>query len=339
MPRNLATATYDHVLAFVLDHPWALTDQTRAIVATVLARRLAGLDSDPLGLQAAFEARRDAERVPMATSVAVIPLRGVIAPRLNMLADISGGTTFEGLTEDVNAALADPSVETIVFDVDSPGGNVAGAHEFARTVLAGRTRKKILAQINHTGCSAAYWAVSGATEIIGTPSSLSGSIGVFGIYNDMTAALEQLGIKRTVLSAGKYKAEGVGGFGLSAEASEHQQHLIDGAYGRFVGDVAKGRGVSTSAVRNGFGEGRAVDAEMAKELGLIDRIATLADTLARVTKPATAGARGDAEVPPTATRQEPTASATRQGPSVAPDAEMRELLQRGRMLEEAGYRR
>jgi signal peptide peptidase SppA len=341
MPRNPALAKADHVLAFVLDHPWALTESMRAVLANVLARRLVGLDADPVGVQVALDARRDdTEHVPMATRVAVIPLRGVIAPRMNLFSDISGGTTFEGLTQDLDDALTDPSVETIVFDVDSPGGNVAGAHEFARAVLNGRARKPIIAQLNHMGASAAYWAMSGATEIVATPSALVGSIGVFGIYDDLTAALEQLGIKRTVISAGKYKAEGVGGSGLSAEAAAHQLHLIEGAYGRFVGDVAKGRGVSTSAVRNGYGEGRAVDADMALELGLVDRIATLAETLARVTTPATAGTRGVAEQPPTATGQEPTPSATPQERSAAAAADQRELLARVRVLEAvaAGYR-
>jgi signal peptide peptidase SppA len=301
MPRN--PHTYDHLAAFALEHPWALTAHMRAIVANILARRLAGMDDDDEAIARAQQARESRDiTVRGGGLVAVIPLMGVVAPRMNMLSEISGGATFEGLTKQLQAAVADPDVKTIVFDVDSPGGNVAGVSEFAREVLRARAVKPIIAQANHLLASAAYWPMACATEIVATPSALVGSIGVYTLHDDLTGALEQLGIKREVISAGKYKAEAVSGGALSDEARAHMQHLIDGAYNRMVGDIAKGRGVSAAAVRSGYGEGRVLNAEDALAAGLIDRIATLDDTLARVTQPATAGrVRVAAAAPPAIT--------------------------------------
>lgn len=318
---------YDHLVAFALEHPWAVTPAMRAIIAGILARRIAGDDDDDEVAVFAQQAR-DTRAIPHPSGgvVAVIPLTGVVAPRMNLFSEMSGGTTFEALTKQLQAAVADPNVKTIVFDVDSPGGNVAGASEFAREVLRARTQKPIIAQSQHLMASAAYWPMAGATEIVASPSSLVGAIGVYTIYDDISAALEQLGITREVFAAGKYKAEGVGGTGLTADARAHITTLIDGAYGRFVGDVAKGRGVTPAAVRAGYGEGRALDAEAAKAAGLIDRIATLGETLARLTATATTTvvigkAAADTE-PPATTLQEPPPAATSQESPAAPPGDV-----------------
>jgi signal peptide peptidase SppA len=227
---------------------------------------------------------------------------------MNQFTQASGGTTFEALGQHLHAAVADPNVKTILFDVDSPGGNVAGASEFAREVMRARTIKPVIAHANHLMASAAYHAMSGATEIVASPSALAGSIGVFTLHNDISDALTQMGIKRSVISAGKFKAEGADGGPLSDDAKAHIQGLVDGAYGRMVGDIAKGRGVRPADVRNGFGEGRSLNAEQALAVGLIDRIATIQDTLARVTQPTTGptplpvvGTRAAVDAPPVST--------------------------------------
>jgi len=301
MPRK--PHTYDHLAAFALEHPWALTDNMREIVATTIARRLAGMDDDEEGIAIAQQARATRDvAVRGGGLVAVLPFHGVVAPRMNLLSEISGGATFEGLSKQLNAAVADPDVTTIVFDVDSPGGNVAGASEFARDVLRARAIKPIIVQANHLMASAAYWGLAGATEIVASPSAMIGSIGVIGIHDDLTAAREKLGIRREVLSAGKYKAEAAGGMPVSDGARAHAQHLIDSFYDRMVGDIAKDRGISAAAVRGSYGEGRLLNVEDALACGLVTRIATFDETLARVTQPATAGrARVAATAPPAIT--------------------------------------
>lgn len=292
---------YAHLVAFALEHPWAITPPMRVLIAEILARRLAGFDADDEAVTAALEARatRDVP-VPSGGSVAVIPIAGVIAPRMNLFTEASGGTSFEALTAQLQKAIADPNVRHIVFDVDSPGGNVAGASEFAREVLRARTLKPVTAQAQHLLASAAYWGMAGATEIVASPSALVGSIGVYTLHDDISAMLDQLGIKREVFSAGRYKAEGADGGPLSDDAKAHVQQLVDGSYGRMVGDIAKGRGVKPAEVRSGFGEGRVLSADQALAAGLIDRVATLQDTLARVTQPTTTavGTRAEVDAPP-----------------------------------------
>lgn len=290
----MANHSYEHLLGFALEHPWAVTPPTLPVIAGIIARRLAGEQVDPETVAAALVARSnrggEAGTLRAEKSCAVISIYGVIAPRMNLLSDMSGGTTFETLTAQLRAAVADPRVTSVVFDVDSPGGNVAGATEFAKEVLQARAKKKITAVASHLMASAAYWAVAGATEIVASPSAMVGSVGVFSIHDDISQALEKLGVKRTVFSAGKYKAEGVDGGALSADAAAHVQALIDSAFGRFVAAVAAGRGVPASLVRTGYGQGRVLDAEAARAAHMVDRIATLDEVLGHVDTAAAAAA-------------------------------------------------
>lgn len=299
---------YEHVLGFALEHPWALTDGMRAIIADILARRIAGVETPQAELDALVNRKNLPQ--PVRGGVAIIPFYGVVAPRMNLLSEMSGGTTFDGLSAALREAMANDAVTTIVFDVDSPGGNVAGASEFAAEVRTARATKPIIAQVNHLMASASYWPLANATKIVATRSSMVGAIGVYHLHNDISESLAKMGIKRTVISAGKFKAEGADGGPLSKEALDHIKALAEGAYSRFVDDVAKGRGVKVSDVRNGFGEGRAVDADTALALGMIDDIDTLAGTLAKVLPKAPTGrASASATDPALAASQEPTPDA------------------------------
>jgi ClpP class serine protease len=92
--------------------------------------------------------------------------------------------------------------------------------------------------------------------------------------------LEDMGLRVTVVSAGRYKAEGNPFAPLSDEAKANMQARVDEAYADFVRDVAAGRRVSQQKAREEFGQGRVVSARRAVELGMADRVATLPDVLA-----------------------------------------------------------
>jgi signal peptide peptidase SppA len=306
----MSRKSYAHLVGFALDHPWAITPGMLRVIAGIIGERIAGHDPDPEVVAGALAARRPDNPQPARGGVALIAMHGVISPRQNMIAESSGGTSFEALTRYARAAADNPDVKTIVFDVDSPGGSAAGAAEFAAELRAIRARKPIIAQANHQMASAAYWVMANATKIHASPSALVGSVGVYTIHNDLSEALAKLGIKREYLSAGKYKIDGNETAPLSESAREHITALLGHTYDHFVGDVAKGRGVTVGAVRNGFGEGRVVTAEAALEAGMVDSISTLDDTIARLL-PAGASV-ADYARSLTDTSQEPHARATDQ---------------------------
>lgn len=269
-----------HVLAWAIDHPWALTPDALRVVATVLARRANGIDVEPRPA-ALSVSRTEPEPKPAPGSVAILPIHGVITPRGNMLSDISGAASFEAARSELDALVADPAVSTIVLDFDSPGGSVAGASEFAGAVRAARDQKRIIACAYHQCCSAAYWAASGATEIVATPSALVGSLGVYTVHEDLSKALEQEGISLTYVAEGKYKTDGNPAEPLSETALTRLRALVADPYSRMLADVAAGRGTSPEAVRAGYGEGATLTAAEALKAGLIDRVETFEETIAR----------------------------------------------------------
>jgi signal peptide peptidase SppA len=221
---------------------------------------------------------------PKAGRVAVVPVFGAITHRDSFWSMFmgGGGATVERLTKTLREYGADPAVGTVLLNVDSPGGTVDGVPELAAEVRALRATKHVVALANSLAASAAYWVASQADEIVATPEALIGSIGVFTIHEDYSAMLDQAGIKATLISAGKYKTEANPYEPLTPEAQDHLQSLVDAAYGLFVTDVARGRGVTPATVRSDYGQGRVFTAAEAKGSGLIDRVATADETIKRL---------------------------------------------------------
>lgn len=286
---------YSHILTAVANSPWAIEASKWATIVDLLALRASGARLDPDQIKARLGAAGSSPpRSPQAVgSVAVLPLRGTLIPRADMMSEMSGATGLEGWTKRFKAAVADPNVGAIVLDVDSPGGSVFGVDEAATAVFEARGSKHIVAVANLEAGSAAYYIASQADELVVTPSGWVGSIGVFGAHQDLSAALEKAGIKTTLISAGKFKTESSPFEPLGADARAAMQARVDEFYGMFVKAVARGRGVSTTAVRNGFGQGRMELASSAVALGMADLVATFDQTVERVARGKRLGARAD----------------------------------------------
>lgn len=268
---------YEHVIQAVQALPWAILPEKLAVIREILILRTQGQQPTPEEIKASLEAARPGERATITggSAIAVIPVVGTLIPRGNIFTDASGAVSVQRLTATFRAALADPEVGSIVLDIDSPGGQVAGIEELAAEIYQARGQKQIVAVANNLAASAAYWLASAAGEMVVTPSGEVGSIGVFAVHQDMSVALEQLGVKMTLISAGKYKTEGNPFEPLGEEARAAAQGRVNDYYDMFTAAVARGRGVSQANVIAGFGEGRAVGAEQAVRLGMADRVATI----------------------------------------------------------------
>jgi ClpP class serine protease len=137
-----------------------------------------------------------------------------------------------------------------------------------------RRVKPIIAVIDCNAASAAYWLASQANEIVMTPSSQVGSVGVFCLHVDASQALDRAGIRPTYIFAGQYKVEGNSEEPLADSALQHLQSVVDRTHDQFISDIVMGRarGLTTERVRKHFGEGRMVSAEEAITRGMADRL-------------------------------------------------------------------
>jgi signal peptide peptidase SppA len=222
--------------------------------------------------------------------VAVVSVAGTIVPRGDGM-ETSGTTSAETIASRVSSAAADPRVGGIVLDIDSYGGNAQGVPEAADAVAAASAVKPVVAVANHAAASAAYWIASAAGELVVTPSGEVGSIGVLSMHEDITRALEAAGIKQTLIQStiSPHKSEMHPQSPLSEDTRAALQARVDAVAERFVGAVARGRGVSRERVLADFGGGRMLAADRALVVGMVDRIGTLDAEIARLAERIQAG--------------------------------------------------
>jgi signal peptide peptidase SppA len=279
---------YMHILIEAATSPWAMeAAKLRAMIDIFRFQALGGkLSAEEIDRNidaARIHPNTDRSVANKPGNVGVMHLRGVISNRAPLVEDVSSerGTSVERFTQAFRSLRDSDQVKAIVFDCNSPGGTVYGVRELAEEIRAARGTKPLVAQVNATCASAAYWIASACDEIVVTPSGQVGSIGVYTIHEEISKFLAEQGITETIISAGKYKTEANPFEPLGDEARAAMQATIDRYYGMFVDAVAENRGAKPADVRNGYGQGRMVIADEAIEAGLADRIGTMAETLAR----------------------------------------------------------
>jgi signal peptide peptidase SppA len=276
---------YPRVTAMVMNTPWAILPEKLAVILDVLRYHAEGgkLTTEEVRERVGAVTRPTEQAVRTGTgAIAVLPLYGIIAHRAGILTESSGGTSTERFAARFRELVADPGVGAIVLDVDSPGGTVDGVDELSTEIYRARGSKPIVAVANSLAASAAYWIASAADEVVVTPSGEVGSIGVLTAHEDQSALLEREGVKVTLLSAGKYKAEGSPYEPLGEEARAAIQARVDDYYAMFTLAVARNRKAPVAAVRDGYGEGRVVGAREALQFGMVNEIGTLEATIERV---------------------------------------------------------
>jgi signal peptide peptidase SppA len=219
-------------------------------------------------------------------SIDIVPIQGLLTPRGSWW-----GTSIDSVRANLRAAVASES-RAVVLDVDSPGGEVYQIEELAAEIRQARGTKPIIASVNSLAASAAYWLASQADELVVTPSGEVGSIGVYGVHEDLSRALDMAGVTISLIAAGEGKLYANPFERLSDPARAELQGAVDRYYGAFLTDIARGRRAPIPRVRDVwqarmFGAAEAVALGLADRVGsigiAIDRASTLGAQRARVT--------------------------------------------------------
>ena len=241
--------------------------------------------------------------------VALITVEGSLVNRGAWLDSRSGMTSYEGIAAQIKDAANDPEVSAIVLDIDSPGGEATGMFNLATTVREARKSKRVVAVVDDMAASAAYGIASGAHEIVVSPTSMVGSIGVVWLHLDRSGELAEMGIKPTLIYAGAHKVD-ANPFGpLSNEVAADMQKMVMTFYDRFLETVAAGRGVRLSAQKARETEARVFIGADAVSAGLADRMATLDQVVAELSAQPKSAAPAEARRPRTSSTKDPLAAA------------------------------
>jgi len=262
----------------ILNSPWAILPERLNEIQEIYFTHLRGekIDLKLIEAQTGKELKREEQGYEKHGMVAVIPIDGIIAKKMNLFMRISGGASTQMIERDFKEAMADPDIWAVIFNIDSPGGAVDGTQELAQTIYSNRGSKPIIAFTDGMIASAAYWIGSGADRVIISGDTVGmGSIGVVAQHVDYSKAYDQRGIRVTEITAGKYKRIASEYSPLSEEGRATIQAIVDDIYTAFVNDVAKHRNVSVDDVLGKMADGKLFIGKKAIDAGLADGVSTL----------------------------------------------------------------
>ncbi len=203
---------------------------------------------------------------------AVIAIHGILTKKPGAFDVFLGMTSYEQIEEQITQALADSSIETIILEIDSPGGEVNGVFDLADFIYESRAKKRIIAIANDDAYSAAYAIASSAEKIFLTRTSGIGSIGVIASHIDQSEFDEKQGIKYTTIFAGRRKNDLNPHEPINSEGLESLREEIDRLYEMFVQLIARNRNLSTERIKST--EAGLYFGEKAIEIGLADGVTT-----------------------------------------------------------------
>lgn len=271
---------------FPLEAHWAM--ETRALDQLIEFRRAAlSMEPEALGQvrQALSMARKQdagSDAGPgyeVVDGVAVIPFEGIVTKRGTCMGSMFGGDAVTSTTQQaVEAAVADPIVDSILLVIDSPGGTVSGTAALADAVHAANVAKPVTAYCSDMAASAAYWIGSQAGKMFANATAAIGSIGVYAAIPDVSRQYANAGVEMKIVKAGEGKGAGVRGTHITDGQLADMQREIDGIYLEFVASVARGRGISQDKALS-LADGRVHTARAAADMGLIDGVMSLGEVL------------------------------------------------------------
>jgi signal peptide peptidase SppA len=292
----------------LLHSPWAIQPEILTEMCSVYAAHRDGRTVDTKAAEAALGRPFRSEPKPYSVQhgVALVPIEGILSKRMSLLQQICGGQTYQAMQRDLAIALADPDVAAIILTIDSPGGSVDGVQGAADAIYEARTRKPIVAFVDGTAASAAYWLGSSASRVyIGSDTDQVGSIGIVTQHIDTSNAEHQRGVKITDIAAGRYKAVGSQHAPLSSQDRNTIQDQLDQVYGIFVDTVVRNRGVSVNKVLNQMADGRVFIGQRAIDAGLVDGKTTLPALIQKMSQQSARAATKGKSLPRPAQPTEP----------------------------------
>lgn len=214
--------------------------------------------------------------------IVVIPLEGIIA---NGQPGALGDNMVEDFKRALDQARRDPKVKAVIISVDSPGGEITASDVLYNSLKEFTRHKPSIIYFNSIGASGAYYTACGASYIMCNATTFTGSIGVIISTLNYRELFGKVGLESVIFKSGKFKDMLNGAREMSPEEKAYVEGLVMRSYDRFVGIVARARGLEEQSLRNGVADGRilsgtdAWEAKLVNELGYIEDAYTKAREL------------------------------------------------------------
>ena len=174
----------------------------------------------------------------------------------------------------------DEDIKAIILRINSPGGGVVPSQEIFEEVRKIREegKKKVTVSMGTIAASGGYYIASASDRIVANPGTLTGSIGVIMELANVEGLFKKIGIESIVIKSGSHKDIGSPFRKMRPAERAILQKLMDDVHEQFIQAVAQGRGMTMAQVRK-LADGSVFTGRQAKELGLVDEIGNLQDTI------------------------------------------------------------
>lgn len=268
-----------------LTAPWAIVPEKLLEMQAIYATHLRGEKIDIEAIEARIGrplANDQQEYEVREGGIAVLPISGVISPKMNLMVRVCGGTAAQMAVKQIESIRAEASMGRIkgaVFDFDTPGGSVFGIPAMGAAIRELSTVIPTASVSTGMMCSAGYWTGSASNAVYASgETDLIGSIGVVMTHNYNPRGAGQT----TEVTAGKYKRIASDNAPLSTEGRAYLQGQVDEIYRAFVNAVADNRRTSAEKVLEHMADGRVFVGQQALDAGLIDGFATVDQVVERM---------------------------------------------------------
>lgn len=224
-------------------------------------------DLNTLGLKAMTNVKKNVPKDKSGNIIAVYYATGAIDDASNP--DPNSGINSAKVIKDLRRLADDDDVKAVVLRVNSPGGSAYGSEQIWYAVEQLKKEKPVIVSMGDYAASGGYYIACGADTIVAEPTTLTGSIGIFGMFPNAQELTRKVGLDFDVVKTNQYADFGSMYRPMNESEKSLLQQYIDQGYDLFLTRCSEGRGIDKASLDK-IAQGRVWTGEMAKDLGLVD---------------------------------------------------------------------
>ncbi|MBO4907070.1 MAG: signal peptide peptidase SppA [Bacteroidaceae bacterium] len=254
-------------------------------VRTFLRNRLNLEEGKSIRFVSPADVVADADTDSHDDKIAVFYASGEIVQQVaNSIASSEENIVQDEVVRELRKLRENEDIKAVVMRVNSPGGSAFASEQIWRELQLLKEQKPVVVSMGGMAASGGYYISCGASKIFAEPTTLTGSIGIFGLIPDASELLtEKLELHFDVVATNRHSDFGAMGRPFNAEEAALMQAYVERGYDLFTRRVAEGRGLPQDSV-DAIGQGRVWTGEQAIQLGLVDQLGNLEDALAEAAK-------------------------------------------------------
>ncbi|MBX3730879.1 MAG: signal peptide peptidase SppA [Candidatus Sumerlaeia bacterium] len=213
--------------------------------------------------------------------VAIVDVSGVLTTGGSGDGFFRSDSPVVDLTKKLHAIKGDKRIKAVILRMDSPGGGVTASDIMYHELMEFRRESGIPVYVSMqtVAASGGYYVSMAADKVYATPTSLTGSIGVIGVFPDLTGLMRIVGVDMHAVKSGDMKDAGAFYRGLGDDERAVYQSIIDQFHNQFVAVIARNRTRLDEATVRSLADGRVYTAQQAHEAGLVDGVAYLDEVI------------------------------------------------------------